>query len=705
MLAWFCAAAPAGAALAQTEAAAVPKQAEAAALAPIVVYSTREGTSPLDTPASVDVVDGATLRGNAMQINLSENLGAVPGLQIQNRLNYAQDLQLSVRGFGARSTFGVRGVRLYVDGIPATMPDGQGQTSNIDIGSADRVEVLRGPFSALYGNSSGGVVQVYTEDGKRPPTVQAGLAGGSYGTYRYGAKASGATGTGLGELDYVLDATRFTTRGYRDHSGARKNLANAKLGLDLDDASRLTLVVNRVDLQAQDPLGLTRGQFETAPRDASLAGQYDTRKTVRQTQGGLVYERRIDADNDLRAMVYYGQRDTTQYQSIPPAVQGNPLHAGGYIGLRRDYAGTDLRWTSRSTLAQRPLTLIGGLAYDTLRERRTGNENFAGPAAAPTALGVKGRLRRDETNEVYDVDPYVQASWQFARQWTAEAGLRYSTVDFTSNDHYIAGPNGDDSGAARYRKAQPVAALRYSPDAATTLYASYGRGFETPTTNELSYRADGQAGLNLALRPGLSDNYEAGIKRRVGEGLLSAAVFHTDTRDEIVSAGSVGGRATFRNAGQTRRDGIELGWSGRIVSDWRASLAYSWIDARYRNDVAGSDIRAGNRIPGIAGQMAFGSLAWAPQEGWRAGAEGRYMSRIYVDDANSDAAPAYFVTALFTGYSWRSGGWKWDAFARIDNLFDRAYAGSVIVNEGNGRYFEPAPGRNWSAGVTLACSF
>ncbi|NEV09054.1 TonB-dependent receptor plug domain-containing protein, partial [Achromobacter xylosoxidans] len=299
--------APAVAALAQSQA---PQQ-----LAPVAVTGTRIGAPPWETPASVDIVEGAAMRRGQPGINLSEGLAGVPGLQVQNRQNYAQDLQLSSRGFGARSTFGVRGVRLYVDGIPATMPDGQGQTSNIDIGSLDRVEVLRGPFSALYGNSSGGVILAYTEDGAVPAAIGVSGWAGSDGTWRYGAKASGASG----DMDYVLALSRMTTDGYRDHSAARKNLGNAKLGVQLDDASRLTIVANSVDLTAQDPLGLTYAQFQDAPRSAALATQYDTRKTVRQTQGGLVYERHVDGANTLRLMLYYGQRDTTQFQAIPPA--------------------------------------------------------------------------------------------------------------------------------------------------------------------------------------------------------------------------------------------------------------------------------------------------------------------------------------------------------------------------------------------------
>ncbi|WAI85316.1 TonB-dependent receptor [Achromobacter spanius] len=703
------------AALAATLAAALNHSAVAqpadATLAPVVVTGTRLGTAVLNTPASVDVVDGVRMRQGQPQINLSEGLAGVPGLQIQNRQNYAQDLQISSRGFGARSTFGVRGVRLYVDGIPATMPDGQGQTSNIDIATLGRVEVMRGPFSALYGNSSGGVIQAFTEDGAAPPSVSVSGWGGSYGTWRYGARASGATGSASGsgagpspgDMDYVVGATRFTTDGYRDHSAARKNLANAKLGLQLDDASRLTIVVNSVDLTAQDPLGLTYQQYQDDPRAAPLAEQYNTRKTVRQTQGGLIYERQVDSRNTLRVMAYYGQRDTTQYLSIPPAVQLAPTQAGGVIDLSREYGGADVRWTSELEFAGRPLTLVGGIAYDSMREDRKGYQNFTGTVANPQ-VGVQGALRRDETNTVYNADPYLQASWQVTPRWTLDAGLRYSTVSFDSNDHYIASGNGDDSGTARYRKALPVAALRYAVSDDVSLYASYGRGFETPTFNEISYRPGGLPGLNFGLAPSLSTNLEAGVKARMAGGLLTAAVFHTGTDDEIVSTGSSGGRTTYQNAGRTRRDGFELGWAGELAPHWRTQFAYTWLNARYADDGSGG-IRAGNKIPGIARQSVFASVAWAPPEGWQAALEGRLLSKIYVNDANDQDAPGYFVASLSAGYIKQVDAWELSAYARVDNLFDKQYVGSVIVNENNGRYYEPAAGRSLGLGLGATYRF
>lgn len=286
----------------------VPLSAIGAEEQTMIVSATPQTVSELDTPAAVSVVNGDDMRHATPRINLSESLGSVPGLQIQNRQNYAQDLQLSVRGFGARSTFGVRGIRMYVDGIPATMPDGQGQTSNIDLSSIDSVEVLRGPFSALYGNASGGVINMTTQTGQQPPTLEASSYYGSYGTWRYGMKATGAMGDGThaGDVDYTVSTTRFTTKGFRDHSGARKNLANAKLGVRIDDASKLTLIFNSVDMKANDPGGLSYQEWQNNPRQSPRGDQYNTRKTIKQTQAGLRYDRQLSAQDDLSVMMYAG---------------------------------------------------------------------------------------------------------------------------------------------------------------------------------------------------------------------------------------------------------------------------------------------------------------------------------------------------------------------------------------------------------------
>ncbi|MRF98581.1 TonB-dependent receptor [Klebsiella quasipneumoniae] len=671
----------------------------------MVVTAAPTTVSELDTPAAVSVVNGDEMRQAAPRVNLSESLGAVPGLQVQNRQNYAQDLQLSIRGFGSRSTYGVRGLRIYVDGIPATMPDGQGQTSNIDIGSVDTIEVLRGPFSALYGNSSGGVINVTSQTGTQPPTVEASSYYGSFGTWHYGMKATGAVGDGshAGDVDYTVSTNRFTTHGYRDHSGARKNLANARLGVRINDVSKLTLLLNSVDIKANDAGGLTADEWRDNPRQSPRGDQYNTRKNTRQTQAGLRYERQLSAQDDLSVMMYAGERETTQFQSIPRAPQLKPSHAGGVIDLTRHYQGIDTRLTHRGELLV-PVTLTVGLDYENMSERRKGYENFVMVNGAPQ-YGEQGALRRNERNLMWNVDPYLQTQWQLTDKLSLDAGVRYSSVWFDSNDYYITPGNGDDSGDASYHKWLPAGSLKYALTDAWNVYLSAGRGFETPTINELSYRSDNQSGLNFGLKPSTNDTVEIGSKTRIGNGLLTAALFQTDTDNEIVVDSSSGGRTSYKNAGKTRRQGMELGLDQQFGESWRLKAAWTWLDATYRTNVCGDASCNGNRIPGIARNMGYASFGYQPEQGWYAGSDIRYMSDIMANDENTAKAPSWTVVGLTTGYKWSYGRMDMDLFGRVDNLFDREYVGSVIVNESNGRYYEPAPGRNYGIGLNLAWRF
>ncbi|XAZ00090.1 TonB-dependent receptor [Klebsiella pneumoniae] len=671
----------------------------------MVVTAAPTTVSELDTPAAVSVVNGDEMRQAAPRVNLSESLGAVPGLQVQNRQNYAQDLQLSIRGFGSRSTYGVRGLRIYVDGIPATMPDGQGQTSNIDIGSVDTIEVLRGPFSALYGNSSGGVINVTSQTGTQPPTVEASSYYGSFGTWHYGMKATGAVGDGshAGDVDYTVSTNRFTTHGYRDHSGARKNLANARLGVRINDVSKLTLLLNSVDIKANDAGGLTADEWRDNPRQSPRGDQYNTRKNTRQTQAGLRYERQLSAQDDLSVMMYAGERETTQFQSIPRAPQLKPSHAGGVIDLTRHYQGIDTRLTHRGELLV-PVTLTAGLDYENMSERRKGYENFVMVNGAPQ-YGEQGALRRNERNLMWNVDPYLQTQWQLTDKLSLDAGVRYSSVWFDSNDYYITPGNGDDSGDASYHKWLPAGSLKYALTDAWNVYLSAGRGFETPTINELSYRSDNQSGLNFGLKPSTNDTVEIGSKTRIGNGLFTAVLFQTNTDNEIVVDSSSGGRTSYKNAGKTRRQGMELGLDQQFGESWRLKAAWTWLDATYRTNVCDDASCNGNRIPGIARNMGYASFGYQPEQGWYAGSDIRYMSDIMANDENTAKAPSWTVVGLTTGYKWSYGRMDMDLFGRIDNLFDREYVGSVIVNESNGRYYEPAPGRNYGIGLNLAWRF
>jgi iron complex outermembrane receptor protein len=680
----------------------------------VVVTATRTEARAFDVPASIDRIDGALARDDRAQVNISESLGGVPGLIARDRQNYAQDVQISMRGFGARASFGLRGIRVYVDGIPATFPDGQGQITNVDIGSIDHIEVLRGPTSVLYGNSAGGVIQVFTQEGAAQPTLDFGAAFGSNGVQRESVKASGSAGA----FGYLLSASHFQTDGWRDHSSARRDIANAKLTFDADDLGKFTLVANSVDLpEAQDPLGLTRADYEKNPRAVDAgATAYNTRKAIDQSQVGLIWDRRLGATMGLHVLVYAGHRNTEQFQAITLGAQTSPQSPGGVIALGSDYNGADARWTWRTRLADAPFTLVAGVAADRLAQDRYGYQNFTG--VAPTAvLGVLGPLRRDETDRARDLDAYLQATWQLTPDWSLSAGARRSSVRIASNDHYIVPPNGDDSGSSRYNHTLPVLGLLYALSPAVHLYANAGRGFETPTLNELAYRTDGAPGLNFGLRPATSDNLEAGVKTQWdGLGELTAAVFDTRTHDEIVTYNSSGGRSTYQNVGATRRRGVEVGWSRTWLDSLRAQVAWSLLDASYRNSFESCNlspcpassqqlVAQGNRMPGVARSSLYGALAWAPMQGWRGGVDLRALGKVYVNDTNSDAAASYVVASANAGYVAVLGRWRLSGFVRSDNMFNRRYAGSVIVNEGNGRFFEPAPGRTWLGGLGAAYTF
>ncbi|MGK7250254.1 TonB-dependent receptor family protein [Acinetobacter oleivorans] len=668
------------------------------------VEATRTDTTYLQTPASVFRIDAPQV-DTSSQVNLTEVVKGIPSLQLRNRENYAQDLQLSMRGFGARSTFGVRGIRLYVDGIPATMPDGQGQTSNIDLSSLDHVEVLTGPFSSLYGNSSGGTILTSTKEGQGKDSIELSYSGGSHDKSRAGLVLQGGA-KGANEPSYVISSSYFDTDGYREHSGAEKVLNNAKLSWNLDDGSKINWITNYVKIHADDPQGLTHDQWNANPKQqVPFLKQFNVRKDIEQTQTGVTWSKPINDKNELYAMAYLGNRQVTQYQSIPKSTQeANDNQAGGVIDFERNYYGTDLRWTGKELLPN--TTVSVGVALDAMDEDRKGFENFN----ADGIYGVKGKLRRDEDNTLWNIDPYLQASWQFLPTWRLDTGVRYSNVHYKSKDNYLS--NGDDSGKTDYSKVLPSAALSWQILPELMAYVSYAKGFETPTFTEMAYRRDGESGFNFDLTASTSDTYETGLKSQNQLGDFTLAVFQTKTKDDIVSAGNSNGRSTFRNADKTLREGVEFAWNKKLWRDLTTTASYTYLDATFAADIPAykdiAQIPSGNAIPGIAKNQAYASLAWQPSHGLYGGVDIQYMDKVYVNDTNSDAAPSYSVTSANVGYAWVMGDWKVNSFARVDNLFDKNYAGSVIVNDSTqpvGRYFEPADGRNWSAGLRVIKQF
>ncbi len=678
----------------------------------VTVTATRTAMAPYEVPAAISVLPGEAFHGDSLGVNLSEGLQSEPGLLDRNRQDYAQDEQLSIRGFGANSTFGVLGVRLYVDEIPATQPDGQGSSSNFNLASADRVEVLRGPFSALYGNSAGGVVSIFTADGSAPAQLYGGAVGGSYGTYRANVGASGALGAG----GYDLDFTHFHTDGYRQHSRAGRESFNGKLNFDFGGLGRLSLLGNVLSSpEVQDPMGLTPALFEANPQQTvASADTFNTRKSAEQQQLGALYEYPLGATQTLRVLAYYGERKITQYLSIPVASQAPAPSPGAVINLDNRYGGGDARWTYHGHLAQRPLSVLAGLSFDDLREHRLGFNNYTDGGAV---TGVEGALRRDEIDTVYNFDQYLEAHWEFAGRASALLGVRRSQVDFNSADLFpIDNNHPNTSGSVGYVATSPVAGLLFRAWPWMHLYASYGAGFQTPTLDQLAYRPDAGAGLNFGLQPERSGNGEAGAKLRLGEHMqLQLALFDAMTRNELVVDTNADGRSTYQNAGRTRRTGLEAGLDTQLAYDWALQLAYTYLDATVRDAYLTCSspgcaaptvaVAAGSRLPGVPESDAYAALRWGGATGWHAALSGQYLSAVPTNDSNTVSAPDYGLLGFDAGYVFELPHWTVRSFARVDNLLDTHYVGAISVNDGNGRFYYPGSGRSALAGVSFGWKY
>jgi iron complex outermembrane recepter protein len=654
------------------------------------------------------VVERADLRLGQPLINLSESLARVPGLVIQNRQNYAQDLQISSRGFGSRASFGIRGIKLIVDDIPATIPDGQGQGAVFPLSTLSRIEVLRGPWAVAYGNASGGVIQAFSEPAGVEPGLGMSLLGGSHGQRKWDVRLSAASGPARA----LIDANRFTTDGYRDHSRTVREQTYAKANFALRESDSLTLTAGTLDQPGtQDPLGLTRAQFDENPRQAGTGAlQFDTRKSVKHRQGGAVYEAKARG-LDLKVIAYGGTREVEQFLATPAGAQVPATSSGGVVDLDREFSGTGVRVGQNRGRLQ----WIAGADFDVTEERRRGFNNCSDDASQTP--GIAGRLRRDELNRVTGSDVFAQGTWRLGEHVDAQIGVRASRTKFDSRDDFISPGNADDSGRVTYRNTSPAVGVLFKQAPEIHWYASVSRGFETPTFAELAYRRDGLTGLNFDLQPAKSRNAELGAKVRIARmWRVDVALFDVATDREIVPSTNAGGRTTFQNAGKTSRRGLELGGDWNDGGNWSAALAFAWLNAKFgdafvsSNTVSGvttvRTVESGNRLPGVPRESAFAELAWRKAKpGFSAALEMVRRGKVAADDRNTTWVQGFTAWNLRLMHSAELGGVELASFVRVDNLLDRKYAGSVIVNEANERYFESAPGRSGFIGTSATWRF
>jgi len=672
----------------------------------VVISASRAEMRSFDAPAAIQRIDRQAIESGGPQINLSESLIRAPGLTILERQNYAQDLQISIRGFGARSAFGVRGIRLMIDGIPATTPDGQGQSSSVSLTSTDHIEVLRGPLAQLYGNSSGGVIQAFTKEASKVPTVDYQYYLGSYGMRRADYQFSDT----VGNYGLVADYGTFSTSGYRTNSAAERKQFNGKLSFQPNEETKVNVVFNQFDMPlAQDPLGLTtelRNEDRTQAVAFALANL--TRKIVLQNQLGTSLKYALNSDNSISTRAYYGIRENTQYQASATSTT--------WVGLNRDYYGTGLQYNGRGQWRETPIEWAAGYEFDKSMERRQ---------SGATKLGQKdGASTRDEVNEAQNSDFFAQATAHVSEQISLVGGVRQSYIVFNSNDNFLS--DGNASGNTNFGATSPVLGVTWHANDSLNLYANYGKGFESPTLAESAYSTGTNAVVgqfNSQLQASSSKHYEIGAKwipqKRTR---VDFAVYQIDTTDEIVVAVSSSGQTSYKNAPGTSRTGWELSAAAQVSDHISASLSASSIDAKYSQTfstgsvvkgklVSNPAVNSGNKIPGIPDSSTFAEIAWTSEPftnkskapfGTRVGLEWQQAGRIYANDLNTESTDGRSVFNLALSQRWAWNDALVTLYGRVNNLSDARYDGSVIVNQAASQFYEPALPLNWVVGLSLS---
>jgi iron complex outermembrane receptor protein len=646
-------------------------------LPPVHVTVLKTPFDATTAPLSVAAVGSRDIAVARPGFSLDEALGQVAGIQVDNRLNFAVGERLSVRGIGARSAFGTRGVRVIVDGIPATLADGQSELSNIDMGSLGVAEAIRGPASALYGNASAGVISLRTLP---PPSVPfaptARFMSGSDGLSRVQLGVGGIKGRGT----YVINADRLDYRGYREYSRARNAHVNAVGTWDWSRVS-LKLVANAVQYNAQNPGSLSDSLIAVDRRQAySNNLLHETGERGRQNQFG-VSARVLAGPGQLELSGYGLSRSINN--PIPPSI----------IGIHRAASGARATYTVNEGSAARGVTALVGAETDLLRDDRRNWANVNGTA---------GAIELDQRERVTSASPFIQLSAVLGRA-TVLGGARYDRFRFAADDYLINPENPDDSGIRTMSSASPTIGVSYALLPAVSLYANVATAFQTPTTTELTNRPSGAGGFNPELQPERTHSHEAGVRGRTSLLSYDFALYDMRIDDELIpfQVESAPDRQFYRNAGTARHRGVDADLTALLAPSIRMRASYSFTNARFVTYAVptGSTLTsyATNRVPGVAPNIASLSMQLGDPALRFVSVEERYRSNIPVDDGNTSFAPASIVTnlrgILAVGHV--------SVFAGIDNLLDEMYDTSVSVNAFGGRYFDPAAGRSFYAGVDL----
>lgn len=633
------------------------------------------------TPAAVSTIEQDAIAQGQQRVRLDESLNRVPGVFLQNRDNFAQGQRISIRGFGARAPFGVRGITVMVDGIPYTLPDGQAQLDAIDLDSAERIEVIRGPSSVLYGNAAGGVIDITTADGRDNPGTRLRMGAGSDGYQKVALQNGGVQG----DWSHHISLTGLNVDGYREQSSTEKYLLNAKLRRELGSDRALTAIINLLDNpRSEDPGALNarevaEGRDQAAPNSLAL----DAGQTVDQQLIGLQYEDLSAGEGELYLKGFIAQRDFEQQL---------PFVGSSRLGYQRDYMGASAEYHHEVTLGNLPLNYIVGV--DAVRQKDDRFRNDVNPQ------GAVGEPLADETQTATSTGVFAQGDLALSELLTLSLGTRFDRVDLDVDDDFAA--DGDQSGQRTFNEWSGSAGLSYRYRPQHQAYINTGTAFETPTFSEFANPAGG--GFNPSVEPQKAWNREVGLRGYIEPLALDydVALFSVRVRDELVPYDE-GGRTFYQNAGDTKRDGVELALGWQLADQWRLDSALTLARYEFDEFATPSERFDGNRIPGLPEQTWVNQLTWENLDERFATLETEYVGDLVADNANETSVDSYWLVNLRVGDGWQlSQQTRLSAYVGLRNLLDEEHYSNVRLNGTFGRFYEPAPGRSVYGGVELS---
>jgi iron complex outermembrane recepter protein len=646
-------------------------------LEPVTVSSSRFVAKDIQTPFAITVLDQSRIQIGASKISIFESLGAIPGVFAMNAENFNQDLRISIRGFGARAAFGMRGIKVILDGIPESVPDGTAKVGNMDVGTMERMEIIKGPSSGLYGNASGGVISIFTEN---PTNLFAEFQTqiGAYGLQRYQFK----TGQAVNKWMYFVSGSRLLSEGFRNNSSLERNFVNGKLAYNFSDNTKLTFLLNHTDSpRAEDAGGLTQADIDKDRRQARQQNlDFDASETFNQSRIALIFDQKINEKHVFNTRVFYLNRDFNSKQ---------PLEASGQIAFDRTFAGGGLNYQ----FTTKKYRLKTGLDLENQQDDRQRYDN---------KRGERSNQRLNQVENFRNVGLFLLQELNILPQLKLSLNTRFDDIELKVSDKFLT--DGDQSATQSFQRFSPMLGLSFSPNNQYSIYTTFSTNFETPSLNELSNNPLGTGGFNPELNPQKSRNYEVGYKGILGRKFRADfSVFYIEVEDEIVPyqiAGQIG-RNYFRNAGLSERKGLELGLTYKIINGLTTYFNYTYSDFQYKSYQTTAGKFDGNTLPGIPKHNIYGEIRYFPSIGLFAIAQVRSISKIYADDANVNQNEGYATVNLRVGYQYKMGNFLIEPFVGMNNILNEIYNANVQINAAGNRYFEPAQGRFLFGGLSV----